>query len=316
MVVYTDSIRYAEQVLPRPVRPWSTAPSVDQIDLSLLAERLYENKSYSESSLEADFPWRYLFAVASSRRSQYDILVELARKTKALPDGIVCIAGAGDEFHGFRNRPWAAVAGNLHLSLYLAPAKPIEHFAIGFTILAAVSVVEALDCLPGLEGKAKIKWVNDILIDHAKVCGVLAFTQTVKETVTAAVVGIGLNVETTPPVEPTPFVPKVASLRELSPNPEACTQLAVFNHLLLALARNYRSFVDGGYPALLKRYRRRSAVIGREVTLCSDDSVAELDVIAKGKVTELGENLEIFLEGYDQPFWKGRLILSGENQTV
>lgn len=309
MVVYTDSIRYAEQVLPRPARPWSPTPSVDSGDLTLLAERLFENQSYSEATLEVDFPWKHLFAVASSRRSQYDILVELARETKALPDGIICIAGSGDEFHGFRNRPWAAVEGNLHLSVYLAPAKPIEHYGIGFTILAAVSVVEALDRLPGLEGKAKIKWVNDILVGNAKVCGVLAFTQTVKDTVTAAVVGIGLNVETIPSVEPTPFVPEVTSLRECSSNPEALSQSVVLNQLILALARNYRSFVDGGYPALLESYRRRSAVIGREVTLCSDDSGEELEVIAKGRVSDLGKNLEISIEGYDKPFWKGRLIL-------
>ena len=40
------------------------------------------------------------------------------------------------------------------------------------------AVVDALDAVPGLEGRARIKWVNDILIGDAKVAGILAYTQT------------------------------------------------------------------------------------------------------------------------------------------
>ncbi len=314
MLIYTDSIHYARQILPQLDLSWSSPDPITDSELLSVAESLFEDKPYRESSLKTDFPWERLFVAETSRRSQYDILVELARKTNKLPDGIVCLAGSGEGFHGFKSRPWSAIPGNLHLSVYLAPAKPVEHSSISFMVLAAVSVVDALDSLPGLENRAGIKWVNDIVIDEAKVCGVLAHTQMVKGAVTAAVVGIGLNVETTPDVEPTPFVPEVASLKDCASDPDGCGQREVFETLIRALARNYSSFVDVGYPALLERYRRRSAVVGRRVILCSDVCGKGLDIIAKGRVTGLGENLELFLEGFDQPFWKGRLILESENE--
>jgi BirA family biotin operon repressor/biotin-[acetyl-CoA-carboxylase] ligase len=190
----------------------------------------------------------------------------------------------------------------------------MEHFGVGFTILAAVSVVDAIDGLPGLERRAGIKWVNDILIEGAKVSGVLAYTQTMKDVVSSAVLGIGLNVETTPSVDPTPYVPRVAALRDFAPDKSTCTQGAVLEKLVHALDRNYRSYLDGGYKALIDRYRERSLVTGREVTVRSDDPSTEPEVIAAGRVSGLGENLELLIEGIEEPVSRGRLILHGEDK--
>jgi BirA family biotin operon repressor/biotin-[acetyl-CoA-carboxylase] ligase len=179
-------------------------------------------------------------------------------------------------------------------------------------VLAAVSVVDAIDSVDGLEGKAGIKWVNDILLEHAKVAGVLAYTEGAGMSIDAAVLGIGLNVETTPSVVGTPFVPSVGSLRDHASDPEACTQRTVFESLLAALDRNYQLLLDGKTDELFERYRQRSVVLGREVKVCVDDASSPPKTIAAGRVEAIDDSLQLHLVGVDEPVTRGRLILESE----
>jgi biotin-(acetyl-CoA carboxylase) ligase len=199
--------------------------------------------------------------------------------------------------------------GNIHLSAFLAPGQKVDHFGVGFTILSAVSVVETIDFMEGLEKKASIKWVNDILIANAKVSGVLAHTQSQGEIVTSAVLGIGINVESTPHVERDPFVPGVASLRDFVPSSNKCNQRLVFNKLAPCLDRNYRLLLSGEYLRLLDFYRQRSQVIGREVSVYPDLGGVTSEELVSGRVISIGENLELYLEGVKTPVSKGRLVL-------
>jgi BirA family biotin operon repressor/biotin-[acetyl-CoA-carboxylase] ligase len=180
-------------------------------------------------------------------------------------------------------------------------------------VLAAVSVVDAIDSVSGLAAPAAIKWVNDILLDDAKVSGVLAYTAGVGSAVDAAVLGIGLNVETTPTVEATPFVPRVGSLRDFSSDGAALSQGLVFEALLIALDRNYQLLLDGRASELVDRYRERSIVVGRKVTVYSDDAGSSPQAIATGRVERIGENLELIFAGRDKPLSRGRLVLDAES---
>lgn len=180
-------------------------------------------------------------------------------------------------------------------------------------VLAAVSVVDAIDSVSNLTAPAAIKWVNDILLDTAKVSGVLAYTQGAGKSVDAALLGIGLNVETTPTVEATAFVPRVGSLCDFSSGGVALSQGLVFEALLVALDRNYQLLLDGRGSELVDRYRERSIVVGREVTVYSDDAISSPQVIARGTVESIGENLELIIAGRDKPVSRGRLVLDGNN---
>ena len=309
MVVYTDSIHFAEQILPQTVGTWASVSSQTAGGTPDLRKELFDGRFVFTSTLRSDLLWDQLFVVESATQSQYDRLIELNRAGKSLPGGILCVAGQGNRFHGFKDRTWTASPGNLHVSVNLAPGQPIDHFGAGFMILAAVSVVDAIDMVPGLENKAGIKWVNDILINDAKVCGVLAYTQTMADAVTSAVLGIGLNVETTPSVAPTPSVPKAGSLCDLAPDRRTCNQAKLLDALMMNLDRNYRSLTNGDYDALLNRYRERSVVIGRDVEVLSDNSAIDPQVLARGRVKGLGQDLELLLEGSERPISKGRLVL-------
>lgn len=309
MVSFTDSIDFAERVTGVSANRWSVPNPTLVSGIRLLSESIYGGAAFHESTFEIGPLWNYLFLVEAASHSHFDLLVELGRRGSVLPPGVLCLAGAGRQFHGFKGRPWSAPPGNIYLAVYLTPHQPIDHAGTAFTVLAAVSVLDAIDDVPALHSRAGIKWVNDVLIDNAKVAGVLAYTQSERDAITGVVLGIGLNVETTPLLEFTPFVPRAGSLRDFVLEPECCTQHMVFQRLIGALNSNYSTLVGGDYAGLLDRYRQRSLVVDRNVTLCSEASVGGEDVIARGRVLGLSDDLALEIEGHDEPFSKGRLIL-------
>ncbi len=306
---FSDSVNFAERVTGVAASRWSVPSPTLVSEVRQLSRSIYGGAAFHESTFEMGPLWNYLFLVEAASHSHFDILVELGRRGSVLPPGILCLAGSGRQFHGFKGRPWSAPPGNLYLAVHLAPQLPIDHAGTAFTVLAAVSVLDAIDDVPALHGRAAIKWVNDVLIDNAKVAGVLAHTQSEGDAITGVVLGIGLNVETTPLVPSTPFVPRAGSLSDFVCEPEGCDQQEVFQRLIKALDSNYSTLVGGDYAVLLDRYRQRSVVVGRYVTLCSEASVGDEDVIAEGRVTGLSDDLALEIEGHDESFSKGRLIL-------
>lgn len=307
MIIVTDDTAYAESIFETEEK-WRLAGLPDA-RLEPLVEELFASGPLFLSSADLGEPWSHAFIVRDSSSSQFDLLVELSRRGDYIPHGVVCAAGAGQGFHGQKGRPWAAYPGNIHLSVFLSPRKIIEGFHTGFSILAAVSIIDAIDHIDGLRGRAGIKWVNDVLIEGAKVAGFLAQTSSIESAVNAAVVGIGLNVETTPRIHADVFVPRVAALRDFIADPAACNRREVLRLLLGSLAGNYDVLLDGGIPRLLDAYRERSLVIGRNVRILSDTAGERMREIAAGRVESIGDNLELILENIQEPVTRGRLIL-------
>jgi BirA family biotin operon repressor/biotin-[acetyl-CoA-carboxylase] ligase len=306
VAVFTDSTEFAARLMPDfPLHCWGPALTCDDTD-DWLRVFLREPR-YRARPADAGRPWSHVILSEAAASSNYDRLIDLARDGAAVPDRTVCVAGAGRGFHGFKGRSWAAVPGNLHLSVYLSPRRPIERFEVAFMALAAVSVVDAMDRVPALAGRAGIRWVNDVVLDGAKVAGVLAYTQAQRTTVNAAVLGIGVNVGTRPPVTPTAFVPAVTHLAEHAPVDDLLPRF--FRHLLDALDRNYRALLDRGHAELVDRYRSRSVVVGREVAVCAEDSDAEPRVLDRGVVASVGDGLELYLEGRAAPVTRGRIVV-------
>jgi biotin-[acetyl-CoA-carboxylase] ligase BirA-like protein len=259
---------------------------------------------------KSEFPgrWAHAFLVEHAPSSHYDLLVKMNQWDNKLPDGTLCLAGSGRKFHGQKQRLWEALEGNIHLAVSLSPHRIIKKFHSGFPVLAAVSLIDALDAFEPLRGRAKIKWVNDILIEGAKVAGFLVHTQSIENTVLTAVLGIGLNVESTPSIQRDPFVPEVSSLRDFIREKSVVDRSKVLRQLLISLDDNYGRLLDGRHDELLKRYRERSLVIGRRVSVVSDDPLDRFREIASGTVIEIGENLELIFKDL-APVTAGRLLL-------
>jgi len=304
--VYTDSLEFAGKILGALLdwKPASGAPG-EPLEGRVL-EAFYGDRPVQTARLEGGDPWAGLVMVGSAPRSHLDTIGALSAGGAALPDGLLCLAASGRGFRGQRDRGWVATAGNLHLCAYFQARLPVSRAGVGFSLLPALAVLDALDRTPGLEGRAGIKWVNDILVEGAKVAGVLARTRCSGEEVNEAILGVGINVEVSPEVARDPFVPQVACLRDFAP---ACRLGEVWREVIDALEGRYRTLRDAGPGPLLEDYRRRCLVLGRRVSVRGETSEEGAEEIATGRVTGIGDGLELHLEGVAEPVTKGRLVL-------
>lgn len=310
MRIFSDSREFARRLFPD-VSDWApTHPAFSgkNSGLNRLIGRLYNHAGvWTGESGGDDFGFAFLSRRVSA--SQYDLLLGMIREEAGLPGGLICLADEGRGFHGQRGRPWAAVSGNLHVTVLFRPQAKIPLFHAGWPALAAVSCVEAVDGLPGLRGRAGVKWVNDILIGGAKTAGFLAASRIKNDIVEAALLGIGINVRHAPGVAPDPFVPEVTSLRAHDSSAQPCTEAQVLALLLARLGLNRTSLLGGGAAALIEIYRQRSIVIGRRVRVLSDPLEGRPVEIASGVVERIGGDLELYIAGRREPVRHGRLIL-------
>ncbi len=302
MIVYSDNAACAEQFLSDSKINWERIQksNTDSAVRPLSQYLFFKDDIFKAKVKYAPF-WKYLFFVETALMSQYDVLLDLSRKNITLPDGILCLAGEGQDFHGFEKRSWAATYGNIHLSVHLSPQQKIEKFNIGFLVLSAVSLIQTMDSINGFEGRAAIKWVNDILVNNCKVAGFIVNTQSMNDIIVGAVLGIGINVEKKPDVERDKFVPQVAAICDFI-NQNSSKGL-VFKKFTERLLSNYELLCKGGYKELVEVYKTRSLIIGKKVALF--DKSKE---IARGKVEKIGDNLELFIEGNEKPIVQGKLV--------
>jgi BirA family biotin operon repressor/biotin-[acetyl-CoA-carboxylase] ligase len=221
---------------------------------------------------------------------------------------MVSLAGSGQGFHGQRGRPWMAERGNLHLSVLLQPRRIISRVHVAFPLLAAVSVLQTLDDLDDFRPRAGVKWVNDILVEGAKVAGFITQIQTQEREVKAVVLGIGMNVGASPLVAGDPFVPRVASLDSFLPQGRTFSLSRILSGLLSQLSKNYQLILAGNTSLLLDFYRQRSLVLGRRIRVISDPVSGQFHEMISGRAVKIGENLELYLEKRKEPVTHGRLI--------
>jgi len=309
MIILTDNIAFAQNCIPARADWYEfNISSLDSPEQKLASE-LFDVRKIQRAVIPGFGHWDYLLAVNQAQKSQYDVLAGLASAGLELPGRVLCCAGSGERFHGFKGRSWKARPGNIHLSAYVEPKMVITGGSAGFIVAAVIAVMRAIETVD-LEGrKPVIKWVNDVLVQDAKVAGVLARLQTQREIVKCAIVGIGLNVEQRPDVERDPYVPDVASLADFARDPGKCRHVNVFPHLMQYLGANLEQLYQGQFQELLEVYRKRSLILNRHITVREEGREAAMQVIAEGKVKSIGPELELYIEGCPRPVTKGRLTL-------
>ncbi|MEZ4759614.1 MAG: biotin--[acetyl-CoA-carboxylase] ligase [Flavobacteriales bacterium] len=117
--------------------------------------------------------------------------------------GAVILAHEQTEGRGQRGRTWSSAAGkDLTFSIVLQPQvlKASGQFMLAKLAALAVHDVVAGQLKWGVgkrDEEVRIKWPNDVLVERRKIAGVLIRTEVQGERVTSAVVGIGLNVNST-----------------------------------------------------------------------------------------------------------------------
>jgi BirA family biotin operon repressor/biotin-[acetyl-CoA-carboxylase] ligase len=119
------------------------------------------------------------------------------RAQSGAPDGLVAIANEQTRGKGRLGRAFSSPADKgVYLSMLLRPAGTPSDIA-NITALVAVAMVEAVSAVAGV--RPGIKWVNDLVLNGKKLCGILTEMSVEGETgrIQHAVVGIGVNVRET-----------------------------------------------------------------------------------------------------------------------
>lgn len=303
MKILTDDIDFAKIYFPD--SEFGKYINHSESDFNFLNENFFEDNDIYSSYLEHDF-WKHCIIVKESEKSQYDILVELMGKNQKLVENTICLTGLSKKLHGFRNRPWKSELGNIHLSVYLKPDIEVENPTAVFLALAAVSTLKAIQKSGNFKINPKIKWVNDIFFGNSKVAGVLAHTVQMRREIKGVVIGIGVNVCSKPEVEPTRFVPSITSINEQIKG-DKITESVTFKHLIYEIKTNYDLVLKGNSEKIIEEYKKNSLLLGKKVRIWSDPLLnEEPKIFHEGTVTEIGNNLELFIDNSDVPIINGR----------
>jgi len=309
MKIITDDKKLSEKLFKlNPV--WKDIrPDISHQNIYQLLQDTFQERRLYGASKSAQSLWKYCLISDHAHRSQFEILIDHAQKNNDLMGGILCLAGSGQGFKGYRNRSWTSIKGNIHLSVFLKPDQPVDHFEVGFTILSAISVIQAINEINDLKKSATIRWINDIVIGNAKVGGVLTHTFSQGALVTGVVLGIGINVEATPNIESDIFVPETASIFDFISQLDANLMSILLHNLLKHLTVNYELLLKGRYAKLLDIYRKHSMLIGRIGCVYTDPINGNPKKLHEGKVTRIGKNLELFFENRLEPIKSGRIVI-------
>jgi BirA family biotin operon repressor/biotin-[acetyl-CoA-carboxylase] ligase len=178
----------------------------------------------------------------------------LARAAAGAAEGLVLVAEEQVAGRGRLGRTWVSPPGTaLTFSVLLRPAGLPVARRSWLPLLAGIAVVSAVRALTGLV--AQVKWPNDVLIGDAKLAGILA-----EGTGDAVVVGIGVNVATSP--EELPAGPGGLRATSLLASGAPVAREDLLTEILRALGERYerlRADLDPGRCGLLAEYRDLSA---------------------------------------------------------
>jgi BirA family transcriptional regulator, biotin operon repressor / biotin---[acetyl-CoA-carboxylase] ligase len=109
-------------------------------------------------------------------------------------------AGRQTRGRGRLGRAWDSPQGNLYASLFIAPDCPVAMIS-GLPLLAGLAAYDAISefaAITDLADRLRLKWPNDILLDNAKLGGVLIESAMIAQGQQAVVIGTGLNLAAAP----------------------------------------------------------------------------------------------------------------------
>lgn len=178
----------------------------------------------------------------------------------------------------FGKRFYSPSDTGLYMSVILKPHKPLSD-CFFLTAAAACAITGSIEELCGIT--TGIKWVNDIFYSGRKICGILteAISDFESGMAEVVIVGIGVNISTAEFPEEISGV--AGSLGVFAERNRLCADIAA--RLLDYTARDDNA-------ALMEEYRRRSLVLGREITYQQDGQTLT------GKALEIDDSGRLIIE--------------------
>lgn len=203
--------------------------------------------------------------------------------------------------HGQRGRAWSTLPGmDLATSVVLLPVAMAASDQFLLARMAALTMYDVVaDCLgrPELNGnEVRIKWPNDILVGRKKVAGILIENELKGPWISSAVVGIGLNVNSTG----WPEAYRATSLSQLTRTTHAIEE--VLERALVRMEHWWQEMTTS--PArLTEAYATKLWALGRFAEFSLDGrpfTARPLDVDASGRLLVEAESGAVAAYGLER----------------
>ena len=218
---------------------------------------------------------------------------DIALNISALSAYLTVISDTQTGGRGRMDRKFFSYDGGLYMSICI----PFENISVPFHLItpsAALAVREALEHF-GIKN-INIKWVNDLLIDNKKICGILTQAKSCNGKIERVVVGIGINL-TKPENDFPDEIKNRAGYADYKGDKLT---------LAAEISNNLRNILTLSQEEIVSKYREKMAYIGEtmQVTDYSDNNKKVL-----GKI--IGVNDDCFLRIMTED-GKEKIISSGE----
>lgn len=192
-------------------------------------------------------------------------------------EGEVIIALSQTAGRGRYDRKFYSDKGGIYMSILLRPKTPVDPALL--TAALAVAVSDAIE--ETANTKTQIKWVNDLLINNKKVCGILC-EGGFSGSDSFIIVGIGINAY--PPENGfDDEIQKIAGTVFDSPLPAICEKLTA--KVIDNVFYQYQNLEKRDF---LNKYRAQNIVLGKDVSILKQGEICD-----HGRVLEIDDNCHL-----------------------
>ncbi len=162
---------------------------------------------------------------------------------------------------GRRGNRWVSPPGNLYASLLLVEVEWSKNVST-LSFVAANALFDAISQVCGIHTpELQLKWPNDILLNEAKIAGILLEKSTMDNGDEAIVIGWGVNCLHHP--DKTPYKAGNLKLSGFDVTPER-----LFDALVKSMADHLDRWNQGsGFAATRETWMQRARGIGRKITV-------------------------------------------------
>jgi BirA family biotin operon repressor/biotin-[acetyl-CoA-carboxylase] ligase len=224
-------------------------------------------------------------------------------------DGTIIISEEQTNGRGRLGRSWVSPKyKGIWMSIILKPdLNPME--AVKLTQIAAASLVLASS---ELGVKTFVKWPNDIVMNHKKVCGILTEMSAELTRINYVIVGIGINVNIDEADFPEDIKPIATSLK--GETKASVNRKELVGKILSNFENLYLKFIkENDIETSLHICRQNSALLGREIMIVKRDGNIEakaLDIDAEGRL------LVQYADGSEEYVISGEVSIRGKGSYV
>lgn len=201
-------------------------------------------------------------------------------------EGLVAIAEQQTEGKGRKGKSFFSPAGSsIYMSVLLKPKIKISNINL-ITIIAAISVVEAI--YNTTEIQTSIKWVNDVMYNNKKLCGILTEASIEGESgdINYIVLGIGINVKKINfPDDIKNVATSLGNITSIDYN-----RNELIGQLLTQLENNYNKLFSNNQCELINSYRNYLSMLGNEINVILSDSTYT------AKALDIDENAHLIIQ--------------------